>query len=64
MLFIICEYATCLLVALIGGTFLFTASVMCVMLWTGGGMTWRWWRDLASIPNWLTGTRTAEAREP
>jgi hypothetical protein len=63
-MFIIYEYAACLLVALIGGTFLFTASAMCVMLWEGGGITWRWWRELASVPHWLPGRWTAEPREP
>ena len=46
MLFIMYEYAACLLAALISGTFLFTASAMCVMLWRqaalrgGGGENW------------------------
>ena len=64
MFFITFEYATCLLVALISGTFLFTLSAMCVMLWEAGGISWRWWRDLASRPNWLMGRWTAEPREP
>jgi hypothetical protein len=62
MLFIMFEYAACLLVALIGGSFLFTVSAMCVMLWSAGGVTWRWWRELASRPNWLTGRRMPEPR--
>jgi hypothetical protein len=62
MLFIMSEYAACLLVALIGGTFLFTASAMCVMFWSAGGITWRRWRDLASIPYRLMGRWTAEPR--
>jgi hypothetical protein len=55
MFFILYEYAACLLAALIAGTFLFTASAMCVMLWGAGGMTWRWWRELASVPPWADG---------
>jgi hypothetical protein len=62
MLFIMYEYATCLLVALIGGTFLFTVSAMCVMLWSAGGITWGWWRELASRANWLTGKWITEPR--
>jgi hypothetical protein len=63
-MFIMYEYAACLLVALSGGTFLFTAGAMCVMLWTGGVMAWRQWRELASVPNRLTGRRAAEPRLP
>lgn len=64
MLFVTFEYAACLLVALISGTFLFTLSAMCVILWEAGGMTWRWWRELASRPGRLMGKWTAEPREP
>jgi len=64
MFFILYEYAACLLAALIGGTLLFTLSAMCVMLWGAGGVTWRWWRELASRPNWLTGKWTDEPRVP
>jgi len=53
MFLIMYEYAAFLLVALMGGTFLFTASAMCVLLWSAGGITWQWWRELASRPNWL-----------
>jgi hypothetical protein len=63
-MFIVYEYAACLLLALIGGTFLFTACAMCVMLWAAGGITWRWWRDLTPVPNWLLGRWTSEPREP
>lgn len=63
-MFIMFEYATCLLVALIGGTFLFTVSAMCVMLWSAGGATWRWWRELASRPHGLLGRWLAEPRVP
>ncbi len=42
-MFIIYECAACLLAALIGGTLLFTAGVMCVMLMEAGGMAWRRW---------------------
>ena len=61
---IISEYVACLLAALIGGTLLFTASAMCVTLWAAGGITWRWWRELASVPNGLPERWTAEPREP
>jgi hypothetical protein len=61
-MFIMYEYAACLLAALIGGTFLFTASAMCVLLWGAGGITWRWWRELASRAYWLMGRWKAEPR--
>lgn len=64
MLFIICEYVACLVAALIGGTFLFTATAMCVVLWEAGGVMWRKWRELASVPNWLMGRWTDEPRVP
>ncbi|HMD83898.1 MAG TPA: hypothetical protein VKO18_04255 [Terriglobia bacterium] len=63
-MFIMYEYAAGLLAALIGGTFLFTAGAICVMLWTGGVMAWRRWQELASVPNWLMGRWTVEPREP
>lgn len=50
MLFIVYEFAACLVAALIGGTFLFTASALCVVLWEAGGMTWRRWRERAWVP--------------
>lgn len=50
---ILYEYAACLLAALIGGTFLFTASSMCMMFWGAGGLTWRWWRKRSSLPDRL-----------
>lgn len=49
-MFIICEYAACLLAALLSGTVLFTLSAMGVMLWAAAGMTWRWGRELATVP--------------
>ena len=61
-MFIMYEYTACLLAALMGGTFLFTVSAMCVMFWSAGGITWRWWRDPASVPNGLMETCTAEPR--
>jgi hypothetical protein len=63
-MFIIYEYAACLLAVLIGGTLLFMVSAMCVVLWSEGGITRRWWRELASVPNWLMGRWTAEPRVP
>ena len=64
-MFIIYEYAACLLAALIGGTLLFTASAMGVMLGAAGGMTWRRWREiLAPGANWLRGRWAAEPRVP
>jgi hypothetical protein len=45
------EYAVCLLVALGSGTLLFTLGAMGVMLWTAGGITWRWSRELALAPS-------------
>ena len=50
-MFIISEYAACLLVVVIGGTLLFTASAVCIMLWEAGGMMWRWWRQPSSRPS-------------
>jgi hypothetical protein len=63
-MFIICEYAACVLVALIGGILLFTAGVMCVMLMEAGGMAWRRWPELTQRAAWLMGGWTAEPREP
>jgi hypothetical protein len=63
MLSIVFEYATCLLVALLGGTFLFTASAMCVVLWSAGGVTWRWWRERASNPHGVLGRWITEPRD-
>ena len=63
-MFIVYEYAACLLAALIGGTLLFTVSAMGVTLWAAGGITLRWWRELASVPTWLPGRWTGESREP
>jgi hypothetical protein len=37
---------------------------MCVMLWTAGGITWRWSRELAPIPDRLMARLTAEPRVP
>ena len=62
LMFIIYENAACLLAALIGGMLLFAAGATCVMLWGAGGITWRWWREPVSRPNWLTGRWTAESR--
>jgi hypothetical protein len=59
-MFIIYEYAACALAALSGGTMLFAAGATCLMLWGAGGIAWRWWRELASVPNWLKGRWTAE----
>lgn len=63
-MFILCEYAACLVAALVTGTLLFTACAMCVMLWTAGGITWRWWRELAPIPNGQMGRWRSEPRVP
>lgn len=56
------DYAACLLAAFIGGTLFFTVTAMCVMLWSAGGVTWRWWRDLATVPKWLTRRWATEPR--
>jgi hypothetical protein len=61
---IIYEYAACVVAALILGTLLFAAGAMCVMLWAAGGIGWRWWRDLASVPNGLMGRWAPEPRVP
>jgi hypothetical protein len=61
---IVYEYATCSLVALCGGTLLFTLSTMSVMLWTVGKLTWRWSRELAPIPNRLLASWTSEIHLP
>jgi len=64
MLFIIYEYAACLLLALIGGTLLFTAGVMCAMLMEAGSIAWRRWPEPAQRATWLMGKWAAEPREP
>ena len=58
------EYAACSLVALCGGTLLFTLSAMCVMLWVAVSVTWRWSRELAPIPNRLMARWTSELHLP
>ena len=63
-MFIICEYGACLLAALIGGTFLFTAGAMCVMFMEAGRMAWRKWPGLSQSANWLMGRWADEVREP
>jgi hypothetical protein len=62
MLFIVYKYAVCLVAASISGTLLLTVTATCVMLWGAGGNTWQWWRELASVPNWLPGKWTSEPR--
>jgi hypothetical protein len=62
MLFIVCDYAACLLAALIRGTLLFSFGATCVMLWESRGITGWWWRELAAVPDWLMGRPTAEPR--
>lgn len=47
MLFMLYDYAARLFAALISGTLLFTVTAMCAPLWSAGGITGRWWRDLA-----------------
>jgi hypothetical protein len=37
---------------------------MCVMFWSAGGITWRGWRELASVPNWLMARGAPEPRVP
>jgi uncharacterized membrane protein YphA (DoxX/SURF4 family) len=64
MLFIVYEYAACLLVALCGGTLLFALSAMCVMLWAAGGITWRWSRELVPVPRGWKGRWTPEPSLP
>ena len=59
-MFIVYEDAACLLMVLIGGTLLFAAGAICVMLWEAGGMAWRWGREFASGPQGLRGRWTAE----
>jgi hypothetical protein len=63
-MFIIYECGACFLAALIGGTLLFTAGVMCVMLKEAGGIVWRRWPELTRRTAWLVGRWTAEPREP
>jgi hypothetical protein len=58
------EFAACLLVALCGGTLLFTLCAMCVMVWMAGAATWRWSRELAPTPNRLMARWMAEPRLP
>ena len=61
---IVYEYAACLLVVMGSGTLLFALSAMGVMLWTAGGITWRWSRELAPVVNHLAARRTAEPHVP
>jgi len=63
-MFIIYDCAACFLAALIGGTLLFTAGVMCVMLMEAGGIMWRRWPGLTQRATWLMGRWTAEPRQP
>jgi uncharacterized membrane protein YphA (DoxX/SURF4 family) len=63
-MFIIYEYAACLLVALTVGTLLFAAGAMCVMLIAAGSAASRWWPDLTHGANGLMGRWTAEPRVP
>jgi uncharacterized protein YigE (DUF2233 family) len=63
-MFIIYDCAACFLAALIGGTLLFTAGVICVMLMEAGGIAWRRWPALTQRATWLMGRWTAEPREP
>ena len=64
MFFFMYEYAACLVVASISGTLLFTVTATCVMLWCAGGITWQWWRELASVPNGRMRRWTDEPRVP
>ncbi len=61
-MFIIYEDAACVLAALIAGSVLFAAGATCIMLWEAGGITRRWWRELASVPKGLIPRWTAEPR--
>ena len=64
-MFIISEYAVCLFAALIGGTLLFTAGAMCVMLIEAGGIALRrWWPELMHGADALMGRWTAGHRVP
>ena len=63
-MFVIYDCAACLLAALVGGTLLFTAGVICIMAVEAGGIAWRKWPDLTQRATWLMGRWTAEPREP
>jgi hypothetical protein len=64
LMFIVYEYAACLLVALFSGSLLFTLSAMGVMLWTAGGITWRWSRELVPVSIRPMARWTPEPRVP
>jgi len=64
VMFIIYDCAACFLAAFIGGTLLFMAGVMCVMLMEAGGIAWRRWPELTQRATRLMGRWTAEPRRP
>jgi len=63
-MFIVCEYATCVLAVSIGATMLFTACVMFLVLIEGGSVLARTLRKLPDGALLLQGRRmAAESRE-
>jgi hypothetical protein len=63
-MFILYECAACVLAVLIGGTLLFGAGAMCVMLGAAGNFAWRRWPELSRGLHWLMGRWAPEPREP
>jgi hypothetical protein len=60
---VIYDCAACFLAALICGTLLFAAGVICVMAVEADGIAWRKWTDLTHRAPRLMGSWTAEPRE-
>jgi hypothetical protein len=64
-MFIIYEYAACLLAVLLGATLLFAVCVLFLALQEGGSIVSRTWQEIAHGAPWLMGRRVAaEPREP
>jgi hypothetical protein len=62
-MFIIYEFAACFFAAIIGGTLLFAAGAMCVMLIAAGSFAWRRWPELSHRAHGLRGRWAAAPRE-
>jgi len=63
-MFIIYEYAACLLAVLFGATVLFAVCMLFLVLQEGGSIVARTWQELTHGATWLMGRRVAaEPRE-
>ena len=64
-MFIIYEYAACLIAVLLGAALLFAVCVMFLVLREGGSTVARTWQEFKHYTPWLTGIPVAgEPREP